>query len=184
MLFTSFKSVSQHSSAQSSSRHPPGHHGCDRETGLRRGAAHTDKRERERKNQTSQTSRRGGSCPGEPGQWAALLVLPAWRQRHRSGPSRGCRGRAVEEHSLSIFCCNGQVVRACVIQNGGGQFKAWKYPMLPWWQSMKPLDFGEAALELMSATTTKPNLLICGLSRDWYSAKAYGDLSSVNHTGM
>ena len=69
MLFTSFKSVSQHSSAQSSSRHPPGHHGCDRETGLRRGAAHTDKRERERKNQTSQTSRRGGSCPaqGSPG---------------------------------------------------------------------------------------------------------------------
>ena len=47
MLFTSFKSVSQHSSAQSSSRHPPGHHGCDRETGLRRGAAHTDKRERD-----------------------------------------------------------------------------------------------------------------------------------------
>ena len=158
------------------------HHGdgCERDYG----AADTDKREREEPDQPDIETRRELPSPGEPGQWAALLVLPACRQRQRSGPSRGCRGRAVEEHSLSIFCCNGQVVRACVIQNGGGQFKAWKYPMLPWWQSMKPLDFGEETLELMSATTTKPNLLICGLSRDWYSAKAYGDLSSVNHTGM
>ena len=58
MLFTSFKSVSQHSSAQSSSRHPPGHHGCDRETGLRRGAAHTDKREREEPDQPDIETRR------------------------------------------------------------------------------------------------------------------------------
>ena len=44
--------------AQSSSRHPPGHHGCDRETGLRRGAAHTDKREREEPDQPDIETRR------------------------------------------------------------------------------------------------------------------------------